>query len=183
MSEIDLSKYDYSFSLKNKIGRVVWSIVWIFLFRPFNLGIFNKWRAVVLKMMGAKVDITANVYATVRIWAPWNLTMGKYACLGPYVDCYNQGAVSIGDNTTISQKAYICASSHDISDPKNTLILDPVIIEDQAWIAADAFVGPGVVIGQGAVVGARSAVFKEVPAWSVVGGNPAKFLKKREINS
>ena len=40
----------------------------------------------------------------------------------------------------------------------------------------------GVTINQGAVVGARSSVFKDVNAWSIVGGSPAKFLKKREIN-
>jgi putative colanic acid biosynthesis acetyltransferase WcaF len=49
------------------------------------------------------------------------------------------------------------------------------------WVAADAFIGPGVIIGQGAVVGARSAVFKNVERWTVVGGNPAKFIKKREL--
>ena len=55
------------------------------------------------------------------------------------------------------------------------------MIEDQAWVAADAFVGMGVRIGQGAVVGARTAVFKNVEPWTVVGGNPAKFIKKRII--
>ena len=53
------------------------------------------------------------------------------------------------------------------------------MIEDQAWVAAGAFVGMGVKVGQGAVVGARAAVFKDVEAWTVVGGNPAKEIKKR----
>jgi len=54
-------------------------------------------------------------------------------------------------------------------------------MEDKSWVAADAFVGMGVTIGEGAVVGARACVFKDVEAWSVVGGNPAKFIKRREI--
>jgi len=49
------------------------------------------------------------------------------------------------------------------------------------WIGAGAFVGPGVTIGEGAVVGARSVVTKDVEPWTVVAGNPAKFIKKREI--
>ena len=48
-------------------------------------------------------------------------------------------------------------------------------------MAAEAFVGPGVTIGEGAVVGARAAVFRDVEPWSVVGGNPARFIKKRKI--
>ena len=62
------------------------------------------------------------------------------------------------------------------------MITAPILIEDQAWIAADAFVGMGVTIGQGAVVGARAAVFKNVEPWMIVGGNPAKPIKKRVIN-
>jgi putative colanic acid biosynthesis acetyltransferase WcaF len=57
----------------------------------------------------------------------------------------------------------------------------PIVIADQVWIAADAFIGPGVQVGEGAVIGARSSVFEDVEPWTVVGGNPAKFIKKREI--
>ena len=61
------------------------------------------------------------------------------------------------------------------------LISAPIVIEDEAWVAADAFVGMGVVIGRGAVVGARAAVFKNVEAWTVVGGNPARVIKNRVV--
>lgn len=176
---IDLSQYDSSFSLSNKIKRLVWNVCcWIF-FKPFNFGFFRSYRNLVLRIFGAKLDSKVNIYASAKIWAPWNLEMKDYSCLGPKVDCYNQGRITIGAHSTISQKSYLCASSHDISDPKIKLIIKPIIIEDQVWVAADAFVGPGVTIKQGAVVGARSAVFKDVEAWSVYGGNPAKFIKKR----
>lgn len=180
-NQIDLSQYSHTFSLKNKIGRLIWNICYWFLFRPFGLQVFKVWRNLVLRVFGAKISLKANVYSTVKIWAPWNLKMGAYATLGPKVDCYNQGYITIGANTTISQKVYLCASTHDISDAKNNLILKPITIEDQSWIAAEAFVGPGVTIGEGVVVGARAAVFKEVAPWTVVGGNPAKFIKKREL--
>lgn len=178
---IDLSEYQSNFTLTNKIKRLVWNICYWFIFRPFNLGLFRYWRVLVLKMFGAEIEFTTNIYSSAKIWAPWNLKMGAYATLGPKVDCYNQGKITIGNNSTISQKTYLCASSHDISDVKNNLILKPIVIEDQVWVAADAFIGPGVKIEQGAVVGARSAVFKSVEAWEVVSGNPAKFIKKREL--
>ena len=55
------------------------------------------------------------------------------------------------------------------------------MIADRAWVAAEAFIGPGVTVGKGAVVGARAAVFKDVEPWTVVGGNPARVLKKRVL--
>lgn len=179
--KIDLSLYDSSFSLSNKIGRFIWSISYYVFFRPFNLGLFRTWRNLVLRIFGAEISPKSTIYASVKIWAPWNLKIGSYSCLGPQVDCYNQGKITIGDHTTISQKTYLCASSHDVTDSKHPLILYPIVIEDQVWVAADAFIGPGVNIEQGAVIGARSAVFNDVVAWTIVGGNPAKFIKKREI--
>jgi putative colanic acid biosynthesis acetyltransferase WcaF len=61
------------------------------------------------------------------------------------------------------------------------LITAPITVENYAWVAADAFIGMGVTIGEGAVVGARAAVFKNIDPWSVIGGNPAKFIKKRNF--
>lgn len=180
-TRVDISQYESDFSISNKIGRLLWnSCYWIF-FRPFGLNIFNSWRILILKIFGAKIGKGSIVHSSARIWAPWNLDISLYSCIGPKVDCYNQGKISIGANTTISQKTYLCASSHDITDLKHSLILKPIVIEDQVWVAADAFIGPGVTIGQGAVVGARSAVFKNVEPWTVVGGNPAKEIKKRII--
>ncbi|GHV57257.1 hypothetical protein FACS1894182_05640 [Bacteroidia bacterium] len=109
--------------------------------------------------------------------------MGRYACLATGVDCYNADKITIGDNATVSQKTSLCTASHDITSPENKWISAPIVVEDQAWIAAEAYIAPGVTIGQGAVVGARTAVFKDVEPWTVVGGNPAKFIKKREIKT
>lgn len=107
--------------------------------------------------------------------------MDAYSCLASNVDCYNVDLIIIGANTTVSQGAYLCTASHDITNPLNPLITAPIVIEDQVWIAAGAFVGMGVTVRQGVVVGARASVFKDVEPWTVVGGNPAKFIKKRII--
>lgn len=177
--KIDLSTYESSFSISNKIGRIFWYIIFWVLFRPFNLSHFNSWRALVLRAFGAKIGKGAIIYASAKIWAPWNLEVGDFSVIGPQVDCYNQGKITIGKHSNISQKSYLCASSHDFTVSNFPLILCPITIKDQVWIAADAFVGPNVCIGNGAVVGARSSVFKNVEPWTVVGGNPAVHLKKR----
>ncbi|SIS42645.1 putative colanic acid biosynthesis acetyltransferase WcaF [Zobellia uliginosa] len=177
----NMTETRHNFSKSNKIGRVVWSIGYLLLFRPFSIRIFRKWRIFVLRLFGAKVSYKSIVHANVKIWAPWNLEVGDYSCVGQKVDCYNQGRITLGNNVTISQKCYLCASSHDYTSKSHDLFLAPIVIEDKSWVAADAFIGPGVTIGKGAVIGARAAVFKSVEQWSVVGGNPAKFIKTRKI--
>lgn len=178
---VDLSKYSSSFGLKNKLKRILWNLSYWILFRPFDLRFFAGWRNFVLRLFGAEIGYKANIYASVKIWAPWNLEIGDFSSMGPEVDCYNQGKIIIGNQTIISQKCYLCASSHDHTISNFPLFLKPITIDDQVWIAADAFIGPGVYIGEGAVVGARSAVFKKVNAWNVVGGNPARFIKNRKM--
>jgi putative colanic acid biosynthesis acetyltransferase WcaF len=56
-----------------------------------------------------------------------------------------------------------------------------ITIGNHVWICAGAFIGPGVVIGEGAVVGARAVVTKDIEPWTVVVGNPAKVIKRREL--
>lgn len=180
-STLDLSTYSHSFSLKNKISRLLWNSARIILFRPFGSRLLKKWRVLVLKCFGAKIEWSSHIYASVKIWAPWNLEIGKNSSLGPSVDCYNQGKISIGKNTIISQKTYLCASSHDYTQKDFPLILKPITIGNGVWIAADAFIGPGIAIGDNAVIAARSVLIKDVDENTIVGGNPAKFIKSRNF--
>lgn len=181
-TSVDLSKYAHSFSIKNKLGRIAWNMCYRLFFRPFGGGLFKKWRRFLLRLFGATIGKNSHVYSSVRIWAPWNLIMGDYSTLGPEVDCYNQGEIRIGSHTIVSQKAYLCASTHAYEQADFDLLCQPVHIGNQVWIAADAFIGPGVKLSDGAVVGARSAVFRSVDPWTVVGGNPAKPIKIRNIS-
>jgi len=173
--------YQNKLGRKHQLVRLVWSIVWTLLVYPLPRSIGNGWKLFLLRLFGAKVSKYAVVYSSAKIYYPANLIMEDYACLASNVDCYNVDVVRIGVNATVSQGAYLCTASHNIYDKCHSLITSPIIIEEQAWVAADAFVGMGVTIGQGAVVGARAAVFKNVEPWMVVGGNPAKPIKKRII--
>jgi putative colanic acid biosynthesis acetyltransferase WcaF len=79
----------------------------------------------------------------------------------------------------VSQYAFLCTATHEYVDPDFNLITKPIEIGDYAWIGARAFIGPGVSVGEGAVVGATASVYRNVPEWTVVGGNPAKVIKER----
>ena len=179
--KIDIAHYENVLSRKHQVIRLAWGVVWPLAtwFLPRSLGM--PWKRMWLRLFGAKIAKTANVYSSAKIYYPANLVMEEYSCIASGVDCYNVAPVIIGEQSTVSQGAYLCTASHDISDPKNHLVTKPIAIEGQAWIAAEAFVGMGVTIGEGAVVGARAAVFKDVEPWTVVGGNPARVIKRREI--
>lgn len=183
MSEtiIDLSHYHNALSRKHQVIRMLWSVVWGVLARPLPRSVGSRWKRWLLRLFGAKIAPTAIVYSSAKVYYPANLVMEAYSCLASDVDCYNVALVKIGANTTVSQGAYLCTASHDITDPLNHLITAPIVIADQAWIGAKAFIGMGVIIGQGAVVGATASVYKNVEPWTVVGGNPAKFIKKRIV--
>lgn len=171
-------------SISNKILRTIWYITRLLLFKPFGTKLFLPWRLCLLKLFGAKVQWDSGVYSSTVIWAPWNLTLGHNAWLGPNVICYNQAMVTLEDEVTVSQYSYLCTAGHELSDRNNNqggLIVAPIKLHRAAWVGTRSFIGMGVEIGENAVVGATASVYKDVEPWTVVGGNPAKFIKKRLI--
>ncbi len=182
MPELDLKNYKNRHSLASKIAQAAWNVVWLLLFRPTPRGnLFRPWRIFLLKCFGAKVDWTANILPLCRIWQPWKLTMREYSCLSQRVDCYNIDEIVLGRQVVVSQDALLCTASHDISSPIMELTYAPITIHDQAWVCARAIVLPGATIGEGAVVGCGAVVTKDVEPWTIVGGNPAKVIGKREL--
>ncbi len=181
MTPDSYSKYKNRLRLSNKAGRLLWGVVWGLLFRPFPLPLFHKWRLFLLRLFGAKIGAGSIVHASARVWAPWNLEIGQRTAIGPGAECYNPGKIILGNKVTISQRAYLCAASHDYTDKAHPLITKPIVVKDFGWVAADAFVALGVTVGEGAIVGARAVVSRDVEPWTIVAGNPAKFVKRREM--
>ena len=169
-----------SFSLGNRALRVLWMASWLVLAR-FTPPPLHSWRRLVLRAFGAKVGSGARVHGSASIWLPANLELGNNVLIGPGVRLYNQGRITIGERTVISQRSLICASTHDLADPLFQLVLRPVTIGRQCWIAAEAFVGPGVTMGDRAVLGARGALFTDGGEDAVFGGNPATYIKQRNL--
>ena len=169
-----------SFSLGNRLVRVIWMITWLMLAR-FTPPALHAWRRLILRAFGARVGKRARVHASVMVWLPANLDLGENALIGPGARIYNQGAITIGARTVISQRAHLCASTHDIHDPNFQLVLRPITIGSGCWVAAEAFVGPGVHMADGAVLGARAALFENAEPGGVYSGNPATFRKPRSL--
>lgn len=176
-------EFKMPYSRSNKIKRLVWSLTWAVLARPFPKSMAMGWKRTLLRLFGAKIAPTAAVYATARVFQPWLLTMDDYACLAEGVDCYNAAPIHIGRNATVSQRVFLCTAGHDITDPHHHQTSAPIEIGDRAWVCAEAFVGQGVTVGEGAVCAARAVVVKNVEPWTVVAGNPAKPIKMRKLIS
>jgi putative colanic acid biosynthesis acetyltransferase WcaF len=162
-------------NLRDKAARALWLIVWTLFFRPSPTPLF-WWRRFLLRLFGAEVGSGAHPYSSARIWAPWNLVMEAGSCLAAGADCYCVDKIVLGRDAIISQRAFLCTATHDHRQPGFKLMTGPVIIGENAWVAAEAYIGPGVTLGAGAVAGARAVVVRDVPPGAVVVGNPARLI-------
>jgi putative colanic acid biosynthesis acetyltransferase WcaF len=167
---------------RNKLGRVLWGMVWFLLFRP-SPRVLHGWRRCLLRLFGATIALGAKISPSARIWAPWNLTLGEYCSVAHGVDCYCVAPIAIGAHATVSQYTILCTATHDIHDPHMRLLTAPIVIRDQAWACAAAFICPGVTIGEGGVAGARSVITKDIAPWTVVCGNPGRPIKARILRT
>ena len=157
-------------------------LVWYVINRIIVPCVPNSLRLSLLSLFAAEISkCYAVVYGSSRIFAPWNLKMGDGCNIGPRVEIYNKAKVTFGRGVIISQDSFLCTASHDVNDPHMKLVLGEIHLDDYVWVGARATILPGVTIGEGAVVGACAVVAKDVPPWSVVVGNPARVVGKREI--
>ena len=168
--------------MKYKLYKTLWMIVWHALVRPFPRASASKFETILLRLFGAKIGKKCNIYSSAKILIPYNLVIGDNVTLADRLLIQNTAMVEIKTNSIISQGTYICAGTHNIYSTKFDTIRKPIRIGENVWVAAECFIAPGVTIGEGAVVGARACVFRDVAPWTVVGGNPAKFIKERKIN-
>ena len=169
-----------AFSVANKLDRIVWRVVWLLLAR-FTPPPLAAWRAFLLRLFGARIGAGAKIYGSVRIWLPRHLDIGEGAIVGPGAELYNQGRIAIGPFCVISQRAFLCASTHRTSDPGFALETRPIALGRGCWVAAEAFVGPGVTMGDGAVLAARAALFEDAEAMGIYRGNPATLIGQRRF--
>jgi putative colanic acid biosynthesis acetyltransferase WcaF len=167
-----------SFSLANRIMRFLWSICWLFLYRP-SLRPMYPWRAMLLRAFGAKMGPGCRVAASSRIWAPWNLNCEDIVQIGDGTEIYNQAPMFFGSHAIVSQGAYVCGSTHDLDDPAFPLIAYPMTLGAYSWVCARAVVGPGVDVGEGAVLGLASVTTRDLEPWTIYAGTPAVKIRER----
>jgi putative colanic acid biosynthesis acetyltransferase WcaF len=176
--DIAANRASVKYSIGELVARAAWglaSVLFWLIPRPFH-GV----RRGILRLFGARVGREVHIHPTVRIFLPWQLSIGDESAIGDRAIVYALGPVTIGCRTTVSQHAHLCAGSHDYRDPGFRLLRLPITIGDEVWVCADAFVGPGTLVGDRAIVAARAVVVNDVPPGTIVAGNPACVIKNRD---
>ena len=140
----------------------------------------NRMRVGVLRIFGAKIGDNV-IIRQCYIAYPWNVNIGNNVWIGFDVQIFSYVPILIGNNVCISQQAFLSSGGHDMSAPGFNLTTGPITISDGVWIGTRAVINPGVAIDEAAVVLPCSVVTKNLDAFSVYGGIPAKFVKVREV--
>ena len=140
----DLSTYVRPRLYKKYIIKyIIWELISFFYFNTSIPGSYL--RSLLLKLFGASIGKKVIIKPNVKIKYPWNLSIGNFSWIGEYVWIDNIAKISIGSNTCISQGVYICSASHNLKKSFD-LLLQPVQIGNNCWIAAKCIIGPKVII-------------------------------------
>src|SRR5512139_4071525 len=111
------------------------------------------------------------------------IRIGSDSLIGEYNVLRGQGGITIGNRVYTSPLVQIVAVNHVFSDPGSPFVrqgitAEGIVIEDDVWIGSGAVITDGVRIGRGAVVAGGAVVTKDVPPLTIVGGVPAKEIRK-----
>jgi putative colanic acid biosynthesis acetyltransferase WcaF len=171
-----------AFSLRNRLSRFVWGIVYALLFRPSPRP-FHGWRNFLLRSFGATIGRGSHIYPTARIWAPWNLHCEDHVTIADEVVVYNPDMLTMLSHAIVSQQAYLCGATHDHEDPAFPLISFPTTLGAYSWVCARATVMPAVTVGEGAILALGSVATRDLDPWTVYAGIPAKPIKARTMRA
>lgn len=108
---------------------------------------------------------------------PHKVSIGKNVVVMPGCLMMGAGGITIDDGALIAANVQLISNNHDLYE-RQVITCRPVHIGKNAWIGAGATILPGVRIGDNAVVGAASVVTRDVPADTIVAGNPAKVIRR-----
>jgi putative colanic acid biosynthesis acetyltransferase WcaF len=180
--KVNLSKFNNDWYTPQR-GKL-WQTVWYFLGLPLLKAAWipsYAFRTGLLRLFGAKIGANVVVKQHVRVKYPWLLEVGNNVWIGEDAWIDNLAPVTLGDNSCLSQGAYLCTGNHDWSDVRFGLIIKPIALEQSSWAGARTVLGPGVTLREGAIAAAGSVVLRDIPPWEIHAGNPAAFLRKREL--
>ncbi|MBN2260713.1 MAG: acetyltransferase [Clostridiales bacterium] len=153
--------------------------------RPMNFG-SKRFRRLLVKKLFKSVGKNVNIEKGVFFGNGSEIKIGDYSGIG--LDAQLSGPISIGNHVMMGPQVMIYTSNHNYNSKDLPMVFQgnsdpkPVIVEDDVWIGARSILLPGVIVGKGSIIAAGSVVTKEVPAFSIAGGNPAKVIKMRFEN-
>lgn len=167
-------------TLSSRLRRVASSLeinsIWLASFVPNN-----ALRTATLRLWGAEVGKGVAIHRGLQVRCARRLVIGDDCFVAEDVCLDARGGLRIEASVSVNTGAQIWTAQHDWRSPDFAYVTAPVHVEHHSWISARSVIIPGTVIGVGAVVAAGSVVTREVPPWSLVGGNPAKVIGSRPV--
>lgn len=157
------------------------------------LGVFAKFfKNIYLKRLSKMMDWPILEPFAPRMLRPWLMRrmgchVGKGCFIGDNVriDTGHADLITLEDGVSVAGGSRLLCHQRDFSDycvgddyMKLGYILKPIVLKKGCLIGMESFVMPGVTIGEGAIVGAGSLVSKDIPAWTIAVGRPAKIVKE-----
>jgi putative colanic acid biosynthesis acetyltransferase WcaF len=139
----------------------------------------HRIRNFVYRRAGVQLAKTSSIHWRARFFSPQDLTIGECTTIGNDGFFDAREKIRIGACVNIAGEVRIYTREHDIDDPFFSEVGGPVTIGDYAYIGTRVTILPGVNIGTGAVVASGAVVTKDVPAYMLVGGVPAKVIRER----
>jgi acetyltransferase-like isoleucine patch superfamily enzyme len=139
----------------------------------------NQLRVACLRFLGARLGPHTYLFGGSEFIAPERLRIAGQVHVGRLCQIDARGDIDIGRNVVIASHTLVITADHDIDDPGFLGRLAPITIGDRVWIGSRATILKGVTLGTGAVVSAGAVVVDDVPAWTVVGGVPARPIGNR----
>ena len=179
----DLSKYDNRWYNPGAgpFRRLIWYLVNALIFQSYLFPV-NALKTKLLALFGAKIGKGVVIMPAVNIKYPWNLRIGDYSWIGEKVWIDNLAMVSIGSHACLSQGAMLLTGNHNYKKMAFDLIVEPITIDDGAWIGAQSLVCPGVTCHSHAVLAAQSVATANLEPYTVYAGNPAQKVLERKIS-
>ena len=151
------------------VGRVPWHAFRLFVYR---------------RILSVKIGPQSSVHWRTRFYAPHGVSIGQNSIIGNDVFLDGRFGLHIRNNVNIGGETAIFTAEHDPNTPDFAMVGAPVEIEDYVYVASRSTILPGVRLGTGAVVAAGAVVTKDVPAYTIVGGVPARKIgeRRRDLN-
>lgn len=134
------------------------------------------------EFMGFNIGKGSTIFMNCKFDCAKGLSIGVNSVINARCRLDSRGGISIGDNVSVSSEVIILTADHDMDTPNFAGRNKKVVIEDYVWIGTRAMVLPGIIIGKGSLVAAGSVITKNVEPFSVMGGIPGRFIKKRPQN-
>ncbi len=151
-------------------------VLWIIGFVPFH-----HIRRFFYRLAGVEIGKGTSLHMQLTLYNPTHISIGKDTIIGERTVLDGREKLSIGNHVDIASEVMIYNGEHNINDASFAPEMKPVVIEDYVFIGPRAIILPGIIIKKGAVVAAGAVVTKNVEAYSIVAGVPAKEIGKRKL--